>query len=469
MKAMSQGLPSNSSTRLVAIQRLLDPLLIIGLFLFLSRQYNLVLTSDYLLLSVITYLLSLLAFKVAGRYRADYEQTFTWEMPRIVTGWVILLALVVPLGYLARGSFEVPFNVLVLWGLTVPIGLYLLQVLIQSTIAWFRHSGYSGRTAVVVGYGELGRHLSEQIRNTSSMGIQLCGFFDDRFPIVSDLTEAPSRDLLGKVDRLTQYVRHNRIDMVFITPPISDERLSELIADLQDTTACVYFLPNISMFNLMQARVHQLNGLPLVAVWENPFYDLQSDLKRLLDIVVAMVAMVVFGPIMVLCAIAVKLSSPGPILFKQRRHGLNGQDIMVYKFRTMTVMEDGDQVKQAEKGDKRITKVGAFLRKTSLDELPQFINVLQGRMSVVGPRPHAVAHNERYRKLISGYMLRHKVKPGITGWAQVHGFRGETDTLEKMRKRVEYDLEYFQNWSLGLDLQIIFRTALVFFHSPNAY
>ncbi|HEY9847420.1 MAG TPA: exopolysaccharide biosynthesis polyprenyl glycosylphosphotransferase, partial [Candidatus Caenarcaniphilales bacterium] len=174
-------------------------------------------------------------------------------------------------------------------------------------------------------------------------------------------------------------------------------------------------------------------------------------------------------PLMILIALGVKVSSPGPILFKQRRYGLNGQEILVYKFRSMTVMEDGETVLQAKRNDFRITKFGAFLRRTSLDELPQFINVLQGRMSIVGPRPHAVAHNEQYRKLISGYMLRHKVKPGITGCAQVHGFRGETDTLDKMQKRVEYDLQYLKNWSLGLDLQIIFKTALVFFHNRNAY
>ena len=172
---------------------------------------------------------------------------------------------------------------------------------------------------------------------------------------------------------------------------------------------------------------------------------------------------------MVLIALAVRLTSPGPILFKQRRYGLNGQEILVYKFRSMRVTEDGDTVKQATKNDSRITPVGAFLRKSSLDELPQFLNVLQGRMSLVGPRPHAVAHNELYRKLISGYMLRHKVKPGITGWAQINGYRGETDTLEKMQQRINYDLEYLRNWSLSLDLQILIKTALVFLRDQNAY
>jgi len=172
---------------------------------------------------------------------------------------------------------------------------------------------------------------------------------------------------------------------------------------------------------------------------------------------------------MIAVAIAIKFTSPGPIIFKQRRYGLDGRQIMVYKFRSMTVCEDGDNVRQAQKSDQRITPLGAFLRKTSLDELPQFVNVLQGRMSIVGPRPHAIAHNEMYRKLIKGYMVRHKVKPGITGWAQVNGSRGETETVEKMQTRIDYDLEYLRNWSMALDLWIIIKTVLVFRGEKNAY
>jgi putative colanic acid biosynthesis UDP-glucose lipid carrier transferase len=172
---------------------------------------------------------------------------------------------------------------------------------------------------------------------------------------------------------------------------------------------------------------------------------------------------------MLATALAVRVSSPGPIIFRQRRYGLYGEEIIVYKFRSMTVAEDGDKVVQARRGDQRVTKVGGFLRRTSLDELPQFINVLQGRMSIVGPRPHAVAHNEQYRKLIKGYMLRHKVKPGITGWAQVNGLRGETATLDRMEARIQYDLDYLRNWSVWLDLWIILRTVKVVLTRENAF
>jgi putative colanic acid biosynthesis UDP-glucose lipid carrier transferase len=212
-----------------------------------------------------------------------------------------------------------------------------------------------------------------------------------------------------------------------------------------------------------------IGGIPVVAVCETPFYGINGLVKRASDIVLALAILVLISPLMVAIAIGVKRSSPGPILFRQRRYGLDGREIVVYKFRSMKVLEDGNVIRQATKDDDRVTPFGAYLRRTSLDELPQFINVLQGRMSVVGPRPHAVAHNEMYRKLIKGYMIRHKVRPGITGWAQVNGLRGETDTLDKMKERIEYDLEYLRNWSLLLDLKIVVKTVFVVLRKQNAY
>jgi len=238
---------------------------------------------------------------------------------------------------------------------------------------------------------------------------------------------------------------------------------------LRDTTASVYFAPDIFLFDLIQARMDNIGSVPIVAVCETPFYGIAGLIKRLSDIVIALLILIMISPLMLAIAMAVKMESPGPALFKQRRYGLDGKEIIVYKFRSMTVCEDGGVIRQATKNDQRITRLGAFLRKSSLDELPQFINVLQGRMSVVGPRPHAVAHNELYRKLIKGYMVRHKVKPGITGWAQINGLRGETDTLDKMKARIEYDLAYLRNWSLRLDLTIILRTVMVVFRDRHAY
>jgi putative colanic acid biosynthesis UDP-glucose lipid carrier transferase len=249
----------------------------------------------------------------------------------------------------------------------------------------------------------------------------------------------------------------------------SQPRIVRLLDELRDTTASVYFAPDIFTFDLIQARVDEVAGIPVVAVCETPFYGLSGMLKRASDIVLAGIILLLILPLMAAIAVGVKMGSPGPVLFKQRRYGLDGEEIVVYKFRSMTVSEDGAVVTQARKNDKRVTPFGAFLRKSSLDELPQFINVLQGRMSIVGPRPHAVAHNEQYRKRIKGYMLRHKVKPGITGWAQVNGLRGETETLDKMQARVAHDIDYLRNWSLMFDLMIIAKTVLVVFRDRNAY
>ena len=242
-----------------------------------------------------------------------------------------------------------------------------------------------------------------------------------------------------------------------------------LLDSLKDTTASIYFVPDIFITDLIQGRFDTVGNMPVVAVCETPFTGFNGLAKRTSDVVLSFLILLLLLPILLVLTIGVKLSSPGPIIFKQRRYGLDGKEILVYKFRSMTVCDDGDIVKQATKDDARITRFGAFIRRTSLDELPQFVNVLQGRMSIVGPRPHAVAHNETYRKAIKGYMIRHKVKPGITGWAQVNGYRGETETLDKMEKRIEYDLEYLRNWSLSLDFWIIVKTVLIVAKDRNAY
>jgi putative colanic acid biosynthesis UDP-glucose lipid carrier transferase len=223
------------------------------------------------------------------------------------------------------------------------------------------------------------------------------------------------------------------------------------------------------MYDLLHASWGNVGDLPVVSISETPFYGVDGFVKRMEDVILASGLIMLFAIPMIFIAIGVKLSSPGPLFFRQRRYGLRGDQIEVWKFRTMLVWKDDDSVVQAKKNDPRVTRFGAFLRRTSLDELPQLINVLQGSMSLVGPRPHAVAHNEHYRKQIDRYMLRHKVKPGITGLAQVNGWRGETDTLGKMQKRIEFDLAYIQNWSLWLDLKILFRTMFIVFSDKHAY
>jgi putative colanic acid biosynthesis UDP-glucose lipid carrier transferase len=274
--------------------------------------------------------------------------------------------------------------------------------------------------------------------------------------------------LIGRIDAVAPYVREHHVDLVYISlPMLAQQRILYLLNGLRDSTASVYFLPDIFLFDLINARFGRINGVPVVSIRDTPYFGVRRLVKRLSDILIASFILLLVFPLMALIAVGVKLSSPGPVLFKQRRYGLDGDEIKVFKFRSMTVTEDDDHIVQATTNDPRVTPFGRFLRKTSLDELPQFINVLQGRMSVVGPRPHAVVHNEMYRKVISGYMIRHKIKPGITGWAQVNGLRGETDSLEKMAERVGYDLEYIRNWSLTLDLWIILKTIKVFFVSDG--
>jgi putative colanic acid biosynthesis UDP-glucose lipid carrier transferase len=296
-------------------------------------------------------------------------------------------------------------------------------------------------------------------------------------------------ELRGTLSDLTELARSGKVDVVYVAlPPGRTERQADaLIRRLSDSTASVYLvqdrrsrvpsgeqasrqvLPDLWRIDVLHRRIIDIAGIKAVSVYESPFLGPDAWIKRLEDIVISALALLLLALPMVAIAVGVARSSPGPVFFKQRRYGLDGREILVWKFRSMTVCEDQGTVTQARKGDSRVTPFGAFLRRTSLDELPQFINVFQGTMSIVGPRPHAVSHNEHYRTLIGGYMLRHKVKPGITGWAQVNGFRGETESVDKMGRRVDFDLDYIRNWSLLLDIRIILMTFISGFVHQNAY
>ncbi|GAA5182491.1 hypothetical protein GCM10025771_31900 [Niveibacterium umoris] len=276
--------------------------------------------------------------------------------------------------------------------------------------------------------------------------------------------------MLGALSEVASYVKQHRIDRIYLALPMATQpRILALLDDLKDTTASIYFVPDIFVTDLIQGRTESVAGMPVVAVCETPFSGFNGLIKRVEDIVLSSIILLLIAPILVAVAIGVKRSSPGPVIFKQRRYGLDGKEIMVYKFRSMSVTEDGAKTyTQVTRNDSRVTPFGAFIRKTSLDELPQFINVLQGRMSIVGPRPHAIAVNEQYRSLIPGYMVRHKVKPGITGWAQVNGYRGGDD-LEHMKGRIQYDLEYLRHWTITMDIWIIIKTALLVVRDESAY
>ena len=382
----------------------------------------------------------------------------------IVTGWLAIVALLLLLGWASRTLGVFDQRVLLAWAIGTPAALFAAHRLVPRVLPRLLAAEGLRKTAVIAGANELGRGLAARLRANPVHGVRFAGYFDDRAP------ERINENVLGTIAALGDYVRAQNIDIIYIALPMASQpRILKVLEELRDTTASIYFVPDIFVSDLIQARVDSIGDLPVVAVCETPFYGFNGLVKRSSDYVLASFILLVIAPLLAAIALGVKLSSPGPVLFKQRRYGVDGRKIVVYKFRTMTVAEDGDVVRQATRNDARITRFGAFLRKSSLDELPQFINVLQGRMSVVGPRPHAVAHNELYRKLIRGYMIRHKVRPGITGLAQVNGYRGETDTVEKMKARIDYDLAYLRNWSVLLDLQIVLKTVVVVLRKQNAY
>ena len=372
------------------------------------------------------------------------------------------------LGYATRTLTVLPKELILIWLLVTPVLLVVAHLVVSFWVPKLLHSRGADRKAIIIGAGELGQKLAKQIELNPFLRITFAGFFDDRG--FERLENAAQKPLFGQMKDVARYVKSANTDLIYVTLPMASQpRILQLLEELHDTTASIYFVPDIFLFDLIQARIDNVNGIPVVAACETPFYGVSGLTKRLCDVSLSLLFLLLALPVMILIAIGVKLSSPGPVLFKQRRYGVDGRDIIVYKFRSMTVCEDGAEIKQVTRNDQRVTPLGAFLRKTSLDELPQIINVLQGRMSLVGPRPHAVAHNELYRKLIKGYMIRHKVKPGITGWAQVHGLRGETDTLDKMKARIEYDLDYLRNWSLQLDLRIVIKTFVVLLKYKNVY
>jgi putative colanic acid biosysnthesis UDP-glucose lipid carrier transferase len=407
-----------------------------------------------------------------------FSLTFPGHAPRgtspaaiareVLGGWILIVGLLLMLGWATRTIASFDERVIVMWIAVTPVVMFAAHLLTPVVLPHVLAAEGLKRVAVIAGGGSLGRNLAERIADTPITGVTVAGFFDDRAP---HRLEGLARErLLGGVDDLADYVKKNRVDLIYVTLPMSSQpRIMKLCDELRDTTASIYFVPDIFVFDLIQGRMDSIGGIPVMAVCETPFFGVNAMVKRASDIVLGTLILILIAPLLLVIAAIVKITSPGPALFKQRRYGLDGREVIVYKFRSMRVAEDGAVVKQATKEDPRVTPFGAFLRRTSLDELPQFINVLQGRMSIVGPRPHAVAHNEQYRKLIKGYMIRHKVRPGITGYAQVKGMRGETETVDKMMMRIAYDLEYLRHWSLMLDLQIIWKTIFVVLKKQNAY
>jgi putative colanic acid biosysnthesis UDP-glucose lipid carrier transferase len=444
-----------------AIESFLDPLIVVGLLLLCSVAFGQDIDRKHCILGVLMFSLT---FPGDPFFRDSYSRIIRNNL----MDWLPIAGMMLTFGYASGYIYPFSEPAILTWAALVPVVLTASQFALKVTLPRILQANGNTHRAIIVGCNEVGKRLSESFSAYPHEGLEFVGFFDDRSR--ARLEHIEESTLLGNFANLPQFIYSHRIEHIYLALPMASQpRILSMLDDLKDTTASIFFVPDIFVTDLIQGRLDDVAGVPVVAVCETPFTGFNGIAKRFMDVLLAVLILLLISPVMIAVAIAIKFTSPGPIIFKQRRYGLDGRQIMVYKFRSMTVCEDGDNVRQAQKSDQRITPLGAFLRKTSLDELPQFVNVLQGRMSIVGPRPHAIAHNEMYRKLIKGYMVRHKVKPGITGWAQVNGSRGETETVEKMQTRIDYDLEYLRNWSMALDLWIIIKTVLVFRGEKNAY
>ncbi|MDR2881058.1 MAG: undecaprenyl-phosphate glucose phosphotransferase [Azoarcus sp.] len=413
-------------------------------------------------------ILCTLSFAVTFPGEVTFHESFRQVLQKLLSSWLLFICIMGAFGFATAYIQYFPENVLLAWVVSTPIVYGVIYSVLRIVLPRVISSPGNLRTAVIAGVNEIGICLAQQFQNDPYLGTRILGFFDDRSP--GDFPSGIPAPIEGRLLDLSEYVKQNHVDTIYLALPMAAQpHILKLLDSLKDTTASIYFVPDIFITDLIQGRFDSVGNMPVVAICETPFTGFNGLVKRSSDVVLSVLILLLLFPLLSLLAIGVKLSSPGPIIFKQRRYGLDGKEILVYKFRSMTACDDGEVVKQATKDDARITRFGAFIRRTSMDELPQFVNVLQGRMSIVGPRPHAVAHNEIYRKAIKGYMIRHKVKPGITGWAQVNGYRGETESIDKMEMRIEYDLEYLRNWSLSLDFWIIAKTALIVVKDRNAY
>ncbi len=423
---------------------------------------------DTMALGVIVFLLSQKLLSTPDcRNLPDGQRELRPTFARLLLEWSGVFALLLFIILALRLTRLVGDAALAAWFFVTPPVLMLCYAATTRVTRWWTARRPASARHIIIGATEVGLELADRFQQSSYSG-HFLGYFDFR-----ERARAPgvcAAHWIGNCSEVVDFVRREAVDAVYIALPIATPRIGELVKQLRDTTASIYLVPaNIFEFDLVQPRCVEIHGIPALAICESPHRGMSALRKRVIDVAFAAAGVLLAGPLMIGIAIAIKLNSRGPVFFKQRRYGLNGEEIFVYKFRSMTVCEDGNSVVQAKRNDIRTTRVGRFLRRTSLDELPQMLNVLEGKMSFVGPRPHAVIHNEMYRKLISGYMTRHKVRPGITGWAQVNGLRGETDTLDKMRRRIEYDLQYLNNWSLWLDLKILLKTILIVLRDEHAY
>ncbi|MDP9083904.1 MAG: undecaprenyl-phosphate glucose phosphotransferase [Pseudomonadota bacterium] len=473
---LSSGSPQDKMVRFGSVEsahitlakQCILPAIVVTMLAVSMVAFRQPLQSQFYALGLVSFLIAAQIFTPLKLQRVPVDGVFG-VLSRLALEWTCVVAILVFMCVSFKLTHVFARDALICWSLITPFILWCAELLCLPIARRLGIDRAVPRGFLIIGANDVGLELARRIEQNTNSG-KFFGFFDYR---QSDrLAELAHQPVTAgcKASDYAEFVRRNSIDRVYIALPMSTApRIQELLSELRDTTASVYFVPNLFAFDLVQARCVEINGMPAFSICDSPLQGMSAIWKRMLDVSLATLALLLLWPVLSAVAVGITISSPGPILFKQRRYGLNGEEILIYKFRSMTVCEDGPVIVQATRQDRRITRFGALLRRTSLDELPQLLNVLEGKMSFVGPRPHAIAHNEEYRKLISGYMIRHKVRPGMTGWAQVNGLRGETSTIDQMHDRVQYDLDYLKNWSLGLDLKIIFRTAWTLLNDSKAY
>lgn len=472
---MKKGLAlKEHSTSLNIVLRIIDSigLLSAGLLSYWLRFSNLELNLTYKNVLLLGLILGATSLSFFGAYRAWRGSSFTSEIKCILSATLTTFLLLVMSGFITQSSDLFSRIWVVSWLLTSTFIILIYRLVLRKTLGALRSKGFNIRYVIIIGDGRLAQQVADRLEQHPEMGLVIQGVVSTHNE-TSKLAKSDGEIIpyLGNLNDLDSISKKYKTDQVWIALPMSEvDKMEQVQSSLSNSSIVIRMVPDIFGFRLLNQSMTEVAGLPVINISASHMLEEKNRLlKSIEDKVLAFIILVCISPILVSLAIMIKLTSKGPILFKQYRTGANGHDFKVYKFRSMVVHNEEDgQVTQATKGDCRITPIGAFMRRTSLDELPQFINVLQGRMSIVGPRPHALAHNEHYKTLVESYMRRHMVKPGITGWAQVNGFRGETDTIEKMESRVEYDLYYIENWSVWFDLRIIFLTIFKGFIHKNA-
>jgi putative colanic acid biosysnthesis UDP-glucose lipid carrier transferase len=464
----NDGFVRNNINQFAFIYRFIDIMIIqvcLGLasLLYISKY-----DTKYFMLGLVANISFLFFAELFALYRSWRNSSLKEMLFYVSASWALTLFPAFMFLFFIKETEYFSRVVLGTWILTVFILLCGWRVIYRQILFALRRNGRNTRKVGIIGLTKKGLELVEEIETHPEIGYKLLAIFDERTP--ERIDEKYHHLMRGGIAEGVKMAKEGKIEILFIALPMhSYDRINAILKALGDTTVDVHIIPDLFIYNLLHARMGHVGEMQTISVYDSPMKGGYSIMKRIEDVTLSSIILCIIAIPMVIIAAAIKLTSKGPVIFKQDRYGMDGKKIKIYKFRSMTTQDNGDDIKQATKGDARITPLGAFLRRTSLDELPQFFNVLQGDMSVVGPRPHAISHNEQYRKQITYYMLRHKMKPGITGWAQVNGWRGETDTVDKMEMRIKYDLHYIRHWSLWFDFKIVLFTVFKGFVGKNVY